>query len=350
MQTIIHIGYLLLIFILNNSIVLSQEKGIEISGNIFDETSGKPLASVSVFISGTTWGTSTDEEGFYKIPLINPGKYELVVSILGYEVLTKIINISENSANVFNLKLKPRTYELNSIDVISDKPVEWQENLRIFKNLFLGQNDYSSDCIIENEVRLEFDKRENNILSAGINEPLIIYNHFLGYKISCILLNFVWNMDERRIRFQVKPRFEEMPFESDDENKIWLSNREEIFKGSLTHFLQSLINKDFMNQGFKIYLSQLPIDTKNTASLEQIFSYDKLLKPGLKPDEYILRFGNYLRVALNDEISWLKLCYDEVTIDKHGNAEEPIPFETYGYWAKSGLADMLPSNFESDKH
>jgi hypothetical protein len=338
---------LYLLFTLLYSSVLSQEKSIDISGNVFDESSGKPIYPANVFISGTTWGSSTNEDGSFKILSIKPGKYEIVVSILGYEVLTKVINVSENSPQNYNFRLKARSYELNSIEIISDKPKEWQDNLKTFKNLFLGQNEYSSECIIDNEVKLEFDKKGNNTLCASINEPLIIYNHYLGYKIYSILLNFEWNMDEKRIQFQVKPRFEDIRPESDEDKNIWLNNRKEIFKGSLTHFLRSLINKDFKNQGFKIYLSQLPIESKNTARLEQIYSYDKLLKPGISTNEFSLRFSNFIRVTYNNEISWLKLCYDDVTLDKYGNAIEPVPFETYGFWAKSGLADMLPSNYES---
>ncbi|MCX6151981.1 MAG: carboxypeptidase-like regulatory domain-containing protein [Ignavibacteriales bacterium] len=336
----------LILLVIFSSTIFPQNFYNSISGRILDESSGKPLARVNVFITGTTWGAITDEDGYYKISSVKPGKLELVVSMIGFEITTKIFTLTEKSELELNFRLKQKSYELNSIEIISEKPVDWQNNLRTFQNLFLGQNKYSSDCTIVNSVKLEFDSNMNNILSARIDEPLVIINKALGYKIYCVLLNFKWDMDERRIQFLVKPRFEEMNSSSEQEKLLWLNNRKDVFNGSLNHFLRGLINNDFLKLGYKIYFAVMPSESKNLSKLQQIFSRDKLLRKGMLDGEYSLHFENYVRIVFDENISWLKLCYPEVTLDKFGNPEESMPFETYGYWATSGMADMLPNNFE----
>lgn len=329
------------------SVSFTQVNNFEISGHVLDNYE-KPLSGVNIFISGTTWGTHTNNNGYYKISGVKPGKYELVISIIGYEVTTKNISITENSITNMDFKIKQKSYELNPVEVISEKPKEWQKNLETFRNLFLGSTEYADNCIIENEIKIDFKKKDEDILSASVDEPLIIDNQSLGYRIYCVLLSFIWNMSERRIRFQVKPRFEELTPSSEEEKYSWKKNREEVFEGSLIHFLRSIINNEFLNEGYTLYLSLLPTESKNTSKLEQIFSSKKLIKQGIIADEFIFRFPNYLRVVHNGNLSWLKLSYSEVTIDKYGNPEEPVPFETYGYWAKSGMADMLPYNYVPD--
>jgi hypothetical protein len=348
MQLIIYNRLYFFAFVVLNSFIYPQEINNSISGKIIDGSNNKFLSSVNVYLSGTTWGAVTDGEGFYKISSVKPGKYELIVSIVGYEVITKSINLFENSMFKFDFKLKQKSYELNPIEIISDRPKEWQDNLETFKSFFLGQNKFAADCVIKNELKLDFEKIGNNVLSARIDEPIIIINRSLGFKIYCILLNFYWDSEERRIKFEVKPRFEELIALSVDEKTNWINNRKKVYESSLTRFLRSLINDDFLGKGYKIYLNYLPIETKNTTKLEQVFVRSKLLKQSAIAGEYDLQFENYLRVVYNNQASWIKLCYPEVTLDKFGNPEEPIPFETYGYWSNSGMADMLPSNYESN--
>ncbi len=317
-----------------------------ISGIVTDEKSELPLQGVNVFISGSTWGVHTDKDGSYIITSVTPGVHELVVSFLGYEVISKSISIKENSQLKFDFKLIPKTYQLDSVSVVSEMPVEWQSRLRTFKRLFLGQNPFAEDCTIENETALDFNEDINGVLSAFTTRPLIIINKSLGYKIYCILISFLWDNNEQRISFLVQPKFENLEPADNDEKTKWLNNRISVYEGSLNHFLLSLVNDTFLEEGYKIYFAQLPIESINTYRFEQIFRRDKLIHKGILNNEYLLRFPNYLKVEFKGYSSFLKLKYDDVLIDKFGFPQEPVPFETYGDWAKCGMADMLPNYFD----
>lgn len=61
-----------------------KTKGV-ITGTIVDSESGYPLIGANAFIKGSTLGSSSDLEGKYRIPAVEPGTYTLVVSYMGYQ-------------------------------------------------------------------------------------------------------------------------------------------------------------------------------------------------------------------------------------------------------------------------
>lgn len=339
--------FLLVILLVRNS--FAQKYNNSISGYVIDEKSGLTLQGVNVFISGSTWGTHTDKDGFFNLTSINPGMHELIISFLGYEVISQSIILKDKSELHFDFKLVPKTYQLDSISVVSEMPVEWQTRLRTFRRLFLGQNPFADECTIENETAIDFTEDENGVLSAVSNQPLIIMNEALGYKIYCILMSFLWDKNEQRIKFLVQPKFEDLQPADEDEKSKWINNRISVFEGSLIHFLRSLIEDTFLSQGYKVYTAPFPSETKYSYRFEQIFRRDKLIHKGILANEFLLKFPNYLKVEFRGKESFFKLKYDDVLIDKFGIPQEPVPFETYGVWAKSGMADMLPNYFDEDE-
>ncbi|MEM9647387.1 MAG: TonB-dependent receptor [Bacteroidota bacterium] len=65
----------------------AQENG-SIVGKLTDkELNNEPLAFANVLIKGTTQGTTSDFDGLFEIPDVEPGTYTLVISFLGYETL-----------------------------------------------------------------------------------------------------------------------------------------------------------------------------------------------------------------------------------------------------------------------
>ena len=68
-------------------LTFSQENG-SIVGLLTDkDASNEPLAFANVLIKGTSKGTTSDFDGLYEFPRVEPGTYTLVFSFLGYETL-----------------------------------------------------------------------------------------------------------------------------------------------------------------------------------------------------------------------------------------------------------------------
>ncbi len=57
-------------------------------------TDSSSVAGATIILKGTTFGTVTDKNGFYKINKINPGTYTLRVSFIGFETQEKSVTYS----------------------------------------------------------------------------------------------------------------------------------------------------------------------------------------------------------------------------------------------------------------
>src|SRR6266567_7235959 len=89
------IVYIILIGLCKGSFLFAQLPGNVLSGSVRDSSSGKPLAGVSLFLNSTSKGTITKADGTFVLPGIPGGRYELIVSAIGYE--TFITGITSRS-------------------------------------------------------------------------------------------------------------------------------------------------------------------------------------------------------------------------------------------------------------
>ena len=98
MQSILkkyYLLYLLMFFVflpLNILLPQSQNRS-KIMGEVFDESTGNSLNFVNVFLANTTLGDASDESGNYIISNIPPGSYELIATMMGYEIQKKVVQV-----------------------------------------------------------------------------------------------------------------------------------------------------------------------------------------------------------------------------------------------------------------
>ena len=105
-----------------------------IDGRIVDKTTSEPLAGVNIFFSKTTLGTTSDENGFFALTQIPAGQYELIISMIGYEIEREGMIIVPDEALTVNFRLAPQAILMNEINVTAKKDREWDKNYGIFKN------------------------------------------------------------------------------------------------------------------------------------------------------------------------------------------------------------------------
>ncbi len=91
---------------------LAQQKGREITGTVIDEMK-EPLIGVTIMVSGTSTGTTTDLDGNYSLT-VPQGTTELQFSYVGYEM--QIITIP--TGNVLNVQMRPDALSLKDVVVI----------------------------------------------------------------------------------------------------------------------------------------------------------------------------------------------------------------------------------------
>ncbi|HAS40197.1 MAG TPA: hypothetical protein DCS93_06945 [Microscillaceae bacterium] len=93
-------------------IALAQQT-FTVKGRVIDKK-GEGLPFATVYIKGTTNGTSTNDNGDYFLQL-KPGSYELVFQFIGYQALTKQVNL--NGPVTLNVTLEPEVLKLKEITV-----------------------------------------------------------------------------------------------------------------------------------------------------------------------------------------------------------------------------------------
>ena len=93
------------IFFLLVSTVIAQYK---IHGKITDNESGEPLAGANFILENTFTATTSSANGSYQVTNLKAGNYKLKVSYIGFESITKNIELKNDLE--LNLTLNPKVY------------------------------------------------------------------------------------------------------------------------------------------------------------------------------------------------------------------------------------------------
>ncbi len=94
-------------------------KDINIVGHV--TSNGEHLPYVTIAIEGTALGTTTDDTGHYFMKGLEPGKYTVVVSAVGYVPTRKTIEVVENQTLELNFELKEDVIGINEVVVTADR-------------------------------------------------------------------------------------------------------------------------------------------------------------------------------------------------------------------------------------
>ncbi len=90
----------------------------KISGRVTDATTGEGLPFAVVRIKGTQMGAYTDDQGYYVILNVPPGKYDIIVSYTGYQPgYVKDVVVEVDRTIEVNIALKPTTVVAETIVV-----------------------------------------------------------------------------------------------------------------------------------------------------------------------------------------------------------------------------------------
>ena len=113
------IKILLLVFLQVN-LSYGQTTG-SVYGFVTDSSSGEALIGANVFINKIGVGMATDVNGYYVLQDISLGTYNVTVSYVGYKVLTKKIEISNNEAIKLDLVLAEEFVTFDEVEVTAEK-------------------------------------------------------------------------------------------------------------------------------------------------------------------------------------------------------------------------------------
>lgn len=220
-----------------------------IKGRVVDDKTKAPIAGSSVFISNTSRGTVSDKDGHFELNDVPTGKYDLVISSIGYE--TNVFSFSTDELPLqLRIELQVRVRELDNVTVEPSIEEGWDKWGKSFTDNFIGRIPNATKCKIKNYKAIRFRYyRKSNRLIAYSDEPLILENKALGYKITYQLEDFEINFKENTSLFAGYPLFEEM--DDTPKSKI-VRNRDEAYYGSMSQFMRCVYNNNLIQNGFEV--------------------------------------------------------------------------------------------------
>jgi hypothetical protein len=147
--------FLITIFFVISFICLAHAQNGFVSGYVRDKITQVPLAGASITADESRAATTTDDRGFFRLPL-SIGTYTLKVSFIGYDSHSEKITVEQNKSSSLTIFLSPGTLQLDNIEIsgradqsvnvisqidIKLRPVNTsQDVLRMIPGLFIAQH------------------------------------------------------------------------------------------------------------------------------------------------------------------------------------------------------------------
>jgi hypothetical protein len=347
--------------------VKAQQLAI-VRGRVIDAKTKEPIPFATVFLANTFIGTRATENGFYVLKNIPFGKYDLIVSSIGYNLYSKAIaiDLSEKTADVV------LTYEvkvLKEVEVKSSQS-DYLRLLKIFKQNFLGSTRNAAKCTISNisDVELNYNE-EDKVLNAYCDQPIVIENMALGYRLYYFLQKFRLDLKQGYCTLLGVPRFETMIPENKNQLIKWAKERERAFNGSMIHFMRSLKYSCLHENNFDIYFleqktlnDRFPESEKINDTLYSVIHTDEhelfnrktlknsILKIAYHAELQEANYDNRQGANLLPQTSYLKIKKSNLIIHDNGYYEEPLNYHLDGYlgWSTK-IAEQMPVEYQKGK-
>ena len=92
-----------------------------IKGFVYEESTGEPMMFTNVYLKGTTFGGSTNENGYFNINRIPDGRYTLLITSVGYDTISEVFHLSKGQSINRKYYLKETSQKLETVTITADK-------------------------------------------------------------------------------------------------------------------------------------------------------------------------------------------------------------------------------------
>lgn len=124
-----------------SSVLIAQTTG-KIAGKITDATTKEALVGANILVEGTSLGTAAGPTGDFYIINIPPGRYTLIVRMMGYETIRyENVMVSVNRTSEVNLRLTPTVIEGQEVVVQAEKAAIKKDQTSSVRNVSSDQID-----------------------------------------------------------------------------------------------------------------------------------------------------------------------------------------------------------------
>lgn len=92
-----------------------------IRGFVYNESNGEPVIFTNVYLYKTTYGNTTDDNGYFAITKIPPGDYTLMVTYMGYDSLKIPVSLKANQILTKNLYVRESSVSIEGVSVSAER-------------------------------------------------------------------------------------------------------------------------------------------------------------------------------------------------------------------------------------
>ena len=111
---------LTVLFVFAGVAAFAQEDN-SIKGFVYEESTGEPMMFTNVYLRGTTFGGSTNENGYFNINRIPDGRYTLLITSVGYDTIRETFNLSKGQSVNRKYYMKETSQKLETVTITADK-------------------------------------------------------------------------------------------------------------------------------------------------------------------------------------------------------------------------------------
>ena len=382
---------------------------VTITGRVINQANHQPVANASVFLSNATIGDKTAADGTFTLRNVNAGKYELIVSFVGFAAFDQSITVAYANIVLPDFKISPKTINLSQVIIKPNDDPDRVKYYQWFKSEFIGLSDIAQDCKILNPQMLDFDYNPNtNVLKATSQDFLEIENNDLGYKIKYLVNDFLLDIASKKVFYKGSVLFEEMKG-SPAQKARWEKRRENVYEGSEMHFLRSALGNRLDEEGFRVQqlaifanperpadslmdvnikrykalktktdvqrdsLSYWVKKSKLPKTIQKLMPYaldkEDLIKKTNVPGQYALGCENdelfvayskshhfhitgnteYLEKSINTETTLISFNSPFAFFYSNGVVINPYSITLNGVWGRERIAELLPVDYDTPK-
>ncbi len=107
------------LFLLTAFAAVAQDNSIK--GFVYEEATGEPMMFTNVYLKGTTYGGSTNENGYFNINRIPDGRYTLLITSVGYDTVSEVFTLSKGQTISRKYYMKETSQQLETVTITADK-------------------------------------------------------------------------------------------------------------------------------------------------------------------------------------------------------------------------------------
>lgn len=339
----------------------AQSSQTLISGQVTDADSGKPVASVSVYLSGTLNGSQTDSSGRYSFKTSLTGEFQLVASLVGFgrKVRTIVLNGADSLKIDFGIQQKE--IDLGEIRVTASN-YEWERDFNLLMDFLKGEEQYARKLEIENKEVLNFERdKDGKWIHVSSEVPVILRNEELGYRVEMEIQEITFNPKHNNGTYKVLTSFSVLSDLAPDMFSSWRDNRRSVYRGSSLHFFRSLIQGTYKKEGFEVVRwggefreikEPRQLSYYLPGNWDQIMEQYRIYQLADPPVivGYRMKFNMLDEVQNPENLTRIEYATNRplFILKQDGSLLDPAYLNYSGKWAQERESLLLPANYTPD--